>query len=246
MHSSGKSSGGLVTTKAIVISSLKFGEADLIVHCFTQSDGLRSYLLKNILKSKKGKLRTAMFQPLSQLEIVARHKSKNSLDYLREAKVYFPYKSLQTNIFKASIALFLGEVLRNVIQEEETNPALFLFLEESFQFLDQAEDHRNFHHLFLLQLTRFLGFYPRFSEAPFFNLLEGVFQQEENGKYVQSSLHSSLLKKSMQLTYENSAQLASQRETRNDFLKVILLYYQLHVQGFRQPKSLEVLQQLFA
>ena len=45
----------LVTTKAIVISAIKYGEADLIVRCFTEEAGLKSYILRRILKSKKGK-----------------------------------------------------------------------------------------------------------------------------------------------------------------------------------------------
>ncbi|MBT8300930.1 MAG: recombination protein O N-terminal domain-containing protein, partial [Maribacter sp.] len=38
-----------VTTKAIVLSSLKYGDTSLIVKAFTLSDGLKSYLLKGVL-----------------------------------------------------------------------------------------------------------------------------------------------------------------------------------------------------
>ena len=50
----------VIATKAIVLSSLKFGDSDLIVKCFTASSGLKSYLLRNILKSKKGKLKVSL------------------------------------------------------------------------------------------------------------------------------------------------------------------------------------------
>lgn len=122
----------LITTHAIVISALKYGEADLIVKCYTKSDGLKSYLLRGILKSRKGKLRTAMFQPATQLEIVAYHKNKGTLESIREAKILHPYQSLHTDIAKTSIVLFLSELLRNVIQEEEENPALYAFLNKRF------------------------------------------------------------------------------------------------------------------
>ena len=46
-----------VTTKAIVLSSLKYGDSSLIVKAFTATDGLKSYLLKGVLTSKKGKFR---------------------------------------------------------------------------------------------------------------------------------------------------------------------------------------------
>ncbi|HCW63386.1 MAG TPA: DNA repair protein RecO, partial [Leeuwenhoekiella sp.] len=99
----------LVTTKAIVISAIKYGEADLIVRCFTEEAGLKSYILRRILKSKKGKLRTAMFQPASQLELVAVHKDKGTLESIREAKVIQPYVSLHTDVLKSSVVLFLSE-----------------------------------------------------------------------------------------------------------------------------------------
>jgi len=80
-----------VTTRAIVLSSLKYGDTSLIVKAFTLSDGLKSYLLKGVLTSKKGKLKSAYFQPLTQLELVANHKNKGTLEAIREARVTYHY-----------------------------------------------------------------------------------------------------------------------------------------------------------
>ncbi len=44
----------VIATEAIVLHTLKYAEADLIVHCYTLSDGRKSYMLRRILKSKKG------------------------------------------------------------------------------------------------------------------------------------------------------------------------------------------------
>ena len=33
--------------------------------------------------------------------------------------------------------------------------------------------------------------------------------------------------------------------SRNEFLKMLLLYYELHIEGFRKPKSLSVLNEIF-
>ena len=35
----------IVTTKAIVLSSLKYGDTSLIVKCYTQTEGVKSYLI---------------------------------------------------------------------------------------------------------------------------------------------------------------------------------------------------------
>src|SRR6056297_3305585 len=111
----------LITTKGIVFSALKYGEADLIVKCFTQKSGLKTYLLRGVLKSKKGKIKASLFQPLTQLEIVASHKDKGALEYMKEAKLGIVYQSLHTNVVKSTVVMFLSEVLRNAVKEEEAN-----------------------------------------------------------------------------------------------------------------------------
>ena len=238
---------GLVTTRAIVVSSLKYSEADLIAKCFTQSHGLKSYLLRNILKSKKGKLRASMFQALTQLEIVANHRDKKSLQTIREAKILFPYKSLHTDFRKTSLVLFLSEILKNSIHESEADQELFDFLEKSFIQLDQTENCSNFHVLFLVKLTKYFGFYPdnSHSNQEHFNLLEGIFQDEKNEKYSLGKSDSLLLKSLLNSDFDNISQLKLNRHQRAHFLELLLLYYELHLSGFHRPKSLDVLHQLF-
>ncbi len=121
----------IVSTRAIVFSALKYSEADLIVTCFTEKDGIKSYMLRGILKSKKAGMKASYFQPLTQLNLVATHKNKGTLEYLKEAKVSIPYKTLHTNIIKTGLVMFLSEMLKNCIKEEETNIPLYHFLEKS-------------------------------------------------------------------------------------------------------------------
>ena len=168
----------LVKTRAIIIHSIRYREADLIVKAYTKSSGLKSYLVRGVLKSKKGKLRASMFQPLTILDLEAHHKDKGTLESIREAKVNPAYQTLTGNIYKSSIAMFLAEVLHQAIQEEEQNQALYQFLEESFLWLDTNEKYANFHLLFMVKLSSFLGFYPHQydPDLPYFNLLDGEYQ----------------------------------------------------------------------
>ena len=166
-----------VTTKAIVLTSLKYGDTSLITKAFTASDGLKSYLLKGLLSSKKGKLKTAYFQPLTQLEIVANHKNKGTLETIREAKVSYHYQTLHSQIAKNAMTQFLAEMLSNSIHEEESNQGLFEYIEASLQWLDTNDETANFHLHFLINLTRYLGFYPDTNSINlnYFDLLEGEF-----------------------------------------------------------------------
>lgn len=235
-------------TKAIVISCIKYGEADLIAKCFTLEKGLVSYILKGIRKSKKGKLRMSMFQQLTLLELEAFHKDNKNLKYLKEIKVYYPYQSLQSNIYKSTILMFLAEVLKSCIQEEEKNEALFYFLQDEFIYLDKADSIKNFHLHFIVKLTQFLGFYPdsQSIDFPYFDMLNGVFQLKEYNTYSFNNLNSELLKQLMKSSnYEEANLIKLNQERRKSFLDFMMLYYELQLQGFKKPKSLEVLQQIF-
>jgi DNA repair protein RecO (recombination protein O) len=235
-------------TKAIVISNVKFGEADLIVKCFTLEKGVVSFMLKGIRKSKKGRMRVSLFQQLTLLEIEATYKENKNLQYLKEVKIDYPLQTLHTDIFKSTIVMFLAEVLKSSIQEEEKNERLFQFLKESLIYLDQVDSIKNFHLHFIVKLTSFLGFSPDQSSTdfPYFDMLNGVFQLKEYNTYSFNNTNSVLLKELIKLeNYGGAENLKLNQERRKSFLDFMMLYYELQLQGFRKPKSLEVLQQLF-
>ena len=122
----------MIHTKAIVLSHLKFRDTSLIVRCYTL-EGVRSYLLKGVLSQKKKALSPAYFEPLSQLELVTTERNDGSLEYIKEAKVCFPYKKLQQSVIRSSVLFFLSEIGCSVLQEEHPNPSPFSFWEESLQ-----------------------------------------------------------------------------------------------------------------
>ncbi|MEO2063402.1 MAG: DNA repair protein RecO [Christiangramia sp.] len=238
----------LVTTNAIVVSALKYGEADLIAKIYTLSHGLRTFMLKGVLKSKKGKFRASMFQPLTRLDIVFNHRDTGKMEYLRDAKVREMYVELHLNPIKSSLVMFLAEMLKNTIHEEEEDPLLFEYLENSFHFLDQASKFANFHLFFLLNLSRYLGFLPERTEQdlPVFNLLEGVFQTIPTNDYCVEGKNVTLLKQFLEVDFFTLQGLKLNQSSRNDFLNMLLLYYELHIENFRKPKSLSVLNEIFS
>ena len=236
-----------VTTKAIVLSSLKYGDTSLIVKAYTASDGLQSYLLKGILTSKKGKLKSAYFQPLTQLEIVASHKNKGTLESIREARISYPYNSVHTDILKNSIAMFLAELLSQSIRENENDPTLFEFLEASLQWLDTHDQISNFHLLFMLRLSRFLGFYPDTSQmdAMYFDLYEGEFVNEPGVHPVVQGDSLYYFKTLLGTKFDGIHTIKLGKMERQELLQNLVLYFELHLHGFKRPRSLAVLNEVF-
>ncbi|MGC1516382.1 MAG: DNA repair protein RecO [Maribacter sp.] len=236
-----------VTTKAIVLSALKYGDTSLIVKAFTASDGIKSYLLRGVLTAKKGKLKAAYFQPLTQLEIVASHRNKGTLESLREAKPTYHYQTLYADMAKNAMTLFLAEVLGNSIKEEERNDALFEFLEASLQWLDIHKEVANFHLFFMVSLSRFLGFYPDVyqMDRPYFDLLEGEFTATESLNPMLRGENIYYFKAFLGTNFDAIHTIRMKKNNRQELMKSLLLYFELHLQGFRQPKSLAVLNEVF-
>ena len=236
----------VIKTKAIVLTSIKYGEADLIVKCITEQ-GIKSYLLRSIFRSKSKKLKIGYFQPLSQLEITAYHNKQGNLNKISEASVFYLYQSLATDIYKQSIALFLAEVLAYALKEEEENQLLFQYIETSLKWLDLHNSFTNFHLVFLLDLTKYLGFYPetKLMTANFFDIEEGNFTVSKPFRSFLTGKKLILFKSLIGIKFDDMVELKWNSESRQTVLNVLLEYYEHHLPGFVKPRSLKVLKEVF-
>ena len=235
-----------VKTKAIVLSSLKFQEKSLIVKCFTQSHGLKSYFVRDAFSSRKSNQKIAYFQPMTVLDIEAVHKNKGPLENFKEIKIASPFHSIHSDIYKSTIVMFISEILHHSIHEEEKNEHLFTFLETALEWLDNHDEIANFHLILMLETTKYLGFYPDISDMdmPFFEMNEGIFTPF----HAISSLNeheTNLFKKLIDLRFDNDQKVFYVIE-RQIILKILIDYYSFHLDGFKKPKSLDVLKEVFS
>ncbi len=237
-----------IKTEAIVLHSIRYGEADLIVKLFTRNEGVNTYLIRGVLKNKKNKISASFFQPLSILEIDAIHSNKSTLFRLKEAKPLYHYKSLHTHIIKGGIAAFISEILTQTLKDNEGENGLFDFLKQSFFWLDDSNNFTLFNQLFLTQLSYFIGFYPDTTDniLPEFNLAEGNFQIVSNTPYSIKDNRAHNLKTVLGTNFDNLKTIVIPKTERLQLLDDLLLYYTLHIEGFKKPKSLTVLKGLFS
>ncbi|NQV77009.1 MAG: DNA repair protein RecO [Lutibacter sp.] len=235
------------TTNAIVIKTIRYGDTSLITTCYTQNFGIKSYMLRGILKAKKAKIKAAYFQPLMQLNLSANHNNKGNLSSIRDLEVSKFYNSIYTDIKKQTIALFLAEVIYYSIREEEQNSSLYQYLETSFLWLDTHDKISNFHLLFLLNLTKFLGFYPETNDinALYFDLLEGTFTNHFKLNTVTGE-NLVQFKKLLGINFDVLHTVDFSSSNRQTVLSILIQYFELHLGGFKKPKSLEVLKSVFS
>jgi DNA repair protein RecO (recombination protein O) len=239
----------LHTTRGIVLHHIRYRESSAIVYAYTDLFGRQSYLVNNI-KGKNARFRSNLLQPLSLLEIEAYHKENRELQRLKEIHNYIPYQSIPFDPYKSSQAMFLAEILYKVLREEEPNPDLFNFLEHSLQFLDVAAQHTvNFHLLFLVQLTRHLGFYPGHDDG-----VNGSLFDMRNGQFKNAiGLHpdffdessSAILNILLRTNFENLNGVNISHQDRVKFLEYFMDFYRLHMSGFGKVNSLAVLNEIF-
>ena len=222
------------TTRGIVFRQIKYSDSSLVVRILTEEMGLRSYIIKGA-RGPKAKIKSSLFQPLNLLELVVSQKEKSDLQFIREARVAYPYQSIYQDIRKSSILLFLNELLYKSIQEEAVNPDLFQYIFNHLIMLDQtAENPANFHLLFVIHLTRNLGFFPHGSylnEKTVFDLIEGQFVQTDAlpAENFITGTNCAWFSKLLATPPENFYSITVPHAVRSELIEKILRYYQLHL-----------------
>ncbi len=235
-----------VKTKAIVISSIKYQEKSLIVKCFTESNGLKTYFVRDAFSTRKSSQKIAYFQPLTILEIEAIHKNKSTMDNFKEIKIGIPYQTIHSDIYKSAIVIFISEILHHSIHEEEKNQSLFSFLETALLWLDSHLETANFHLILMLEITKHLGFFPDLTEIdfPFFDPKEACFVSNQECNSL-TEKETKLFKMLIPLKFDNKTKIFNVND-RQIILKILIDYFTIHITGFRKPKSVEVLSAVFS
>ena len=167
-----------VKTKAIVLNSLKYGESQIIVDLLTECVGRVSFM-QRIPRSSRSGISKQLFQPLTILDVEFDHRQSQKLQRLNNASIAWPFSSIPFDAHKLGIALFMAEFVTYATRSEQQNHDLFLFVENSVMWLDTCvSSFANFHIVFMLHMTRFVGFFPNTDErhdCPYFDLRGGCF-----------------------------------------------------------------------
>src|SRR5688572_33382273 len=122
-------------TRGVVFRFTKYGETSIIVTLFTELFGLQSYIVNGV-RSKSGKNKIALFQPLTLLELIVYHREHANINRIKEIKCLHPYQSIPFDIKKSSLMMFINEVINKAVKEESHASDLCNFLIQSFITLD--------------------------------------------------------------------------------------------------------------
>ncbi|MDB5156276.1 MAG: recO [Mucilaginibacter sp.] len=235
-------------TRGIIFRATDYGESSVIVQIFTEKFGLQSYII-NGAKKPKAKIGRNMLQPLHLLDLVVYHKNTGGVQRISELKNAPVLLSIPYDVIKSCIAIFLNEVLYKAVKQQSPDENLFDFIFSAIEWLDhQTESVANFHLIFLTRLTRYLGFYPdRYmaGNADYFDIKNGLFTRfkPDSVSYL-SPPHTQNFGLILQTGFENMHLLKLSNDERRYLIQKLLEYYAMHIEGFGNIKSADVLEEV--
>jgi len=239
----------LVKARGIVLNHIKYSDNSAIAHLYTDYYGRISVLVRHS-NSRKSISKKSILQPLFLLSVNLQYKQSREIQLLKEINNFPVFDDIPFNISKSTIAIFLAEILSKVLKEEESNPSLFEFLFHTIQLLDNcSEGLANFHLVFLMELTKYLGFYPdnNYSEQKrFFNIRDGLFDANtELPDFFLDEETSRNLNMVSKNGFKLLVKIKLKRIQRTEILKALIKYYQFHLVEMGEIKSLPILNEIF-
>lgn len=240
----------LIKTEALVLHVVKYGDSKLVVDMFTAAFGRMAFMVGVRRRAGRGGMPKQLFQPMAQLSIECDVRPRLKLQKLLAAALSFPYADIPFNPVKLSVALFSADFLYYALRGEQENGALFSYVCGGMQWLDRCgESYSNFHLVFLMRLSRFLGFYPNldgYEPGCCFDLRAGCFcgRVPVHRDFLGPDEARKVLLM-MRMDFGNMHLFRMSRDGRNRMVDIITAYYRIHIPDFPELKSLAVLRELY-
>ena len=236
----------LVTTPAIVLSVIKYNDVDAVIKAYTAQTGFTAFFIRGFFKGRKSRSWKAVFQPGALVELVFNFKNKGQLEHLKEGRIIYHYKTLYQDFDKLNIATFLREVLLESLKNENIDAELFQFIFDKFVSLDQETFNPDFHLIFLLELTRYLGFLPDLqSEGTYFDLQNAIFTSQIPLNPYLTEAETRLFRNFSGMIFATKKHIKITQLDRKKLIDILLRYYRYHITQFNMPKSVKILHQIY-
>lgn len=234
--------------QGFVLQSIRYGDTSLIVRIYTRENGLQSFMVKGV-RGKSSHNRVAFFQPMTFLDFVQKNNPKSSgLAYMGDVGVAYAYQTVPNVMNKSAILMYVAELLSHVLTQQERNEPLYTFVYQSMVWLDLVEiGYANFPLFFTLEISRFLGFYPRdnYCEHCVFDMMEGQFVPNTPlHPYYFDETNSALFSRLLNLTLNELPGVTMTGLQRNYLTDGIITFMRLHAPLLKGLQSHEVLKEV--
>jgi len=239
----------LHNTKGIVLRVTKYGDTSVILSAYTELFGLQQYIVKGVrTTSKKGANKAVYYQPAAILQMEVYHTPIKQLQMLKEVNWDYIYQNVYSDVIRNAVATYIVEVLQQTLQPEP-HPELFYLIEDTFKQLDKGGSAlaSNLSIYFLIHLTETLGFglQGKWTEStPMLDVKEGQFVKDKPlHPYFLEGIEAQTASQFMSLQFYNDLEnIQLNGQQRKKILELFQLSLSWHYKGFKEIKSLAILQ----
>lgn len=229
----------LLSTPGHVLHTTPYGESSVVAKVFTRQLGLQSYIIKGV-RGPRGHVKQNLLQPLSCLDMVVYNNPRNELNHVRELSARHPVPP--PDPVGNALRFFMTEVLYKTLREDEPMPTLWDYVESEATTSQSAESgaRKDVPIRFMLTVAHHLGIEPldnHSSREPYFSLQGGSFVGVSDETSL--SLHLSMLMH--QYLDPTAPPPDASQQQRAALLDALIAYYQLHLSGFHNFHSHEIL-----
>src|SRR6266576_216178 len=125
--------GRAYSTEAVVLRSIRLGEADRVLHLYTEAHGRVGAVAKGVRKtmSRFG----ARLEPLSHVELVL-HRGRGELQTVTAAQLVRSHHDAREDYYRFSVGMIGAEAMLRLFSEEEANERAFSALTRFLDLLD--------------------------------------------------------------------------------------------------------------
>lgn len=227
----------------ILLKKINYSETSLVLHFFTLEKGFQAYLFQGG-KKKKGNI----LQPLSIVEISAYQRLESDLGKISSIAPDFIPQSIPYHPLKSGLAFFMTEVLEQALRSSDEDPLMFNMINQEIQWLDDSDAITNYPIWFLLKLADQLGFGIQRLEKDgrIFDLQAGtISNQTPDGHAFEND--ETVIELRNILSFNKTEFLAQpiHKIHRQRIIEQLISYFRWHIEGFKPPKSLHVMQTIF-
>ncbi len=158
--------GPAYSTEAVVLRSIRFGEADRVLHLYTEAHGRVGAVAKGVRKTKSRF--GARLEPLSHVELML-HRGRGELQTVTAAQLVRSHREAREDYYRFSVGMIGAEAMLRLFSEEEANERAFVALTRFLDLLDgtpHAADRPTLDPLglaFQLKLLWLAGYLPHVS-----------------------------------------------------------------------------------
>jgi len=235
-----------IVDDAIILGKNQVKNNNHVVKVFTRNYGLQSVYVSAQKKKKSAK--SAVLQPLSLCQIRFTKTKNSSLPILQEAKIEVPLLNIQMDVYKSTIALFTADFLTQVLPEN-TEEGFYDFIKNSIEMFNEMEDGKsNYHLVLLLKISKWLGIQPSKGNEinNFFDIKEATFSGiKPNHPHYLSIEETKIIHEILSTEWNEIQKIKITSIMRRKILNSIIHYYIFHIPGFKKPRALTILEEVF-